>query len=143
MWLLFLLLNTQTQSPHRVISEWLGTTTKNPLGCYKANLFFLPSPCKLRGNVVWPEVGQSSSFFSRFNLIVGANREEGVNIPPQNVLAGSAYFVKKKLPERSPAPTRLPGGAVPDSRTRRSAPGVGWRGGCSATGNRGARPGPR
>lgn len=56
---------TQTQSPHPIPPNgW--AQLRNTLGCHKANLFFLPSPNKLRGNVVWPEVGQSSSFFSQF-----------------------------------------------------------------------------
>lgn len=55
-WVLFLLVNIPTQSPHRIISEWLGITTKTTLGYHKANLFFLPSPWKPKGNVVWLEL---------------------------------------------------------------------------------------
>lgn len=110
------------------MSEQPGTTTKNTLGCHKANLFFLPSPCRLRGNAVWLEVGQSSSFLSQLKLIVGANREDGVNIPPQTVPAGSADFVTKAgraVPSAHTASSRR----SPRLRTRGSAPGVGWRGG--------------
>lgn len=78
--------------PASNIPECLGTTTKHAPGCHKANLFFLPSPCELRGNAVWPEGGQSSSFFSQFSLIVGANRDEGVNIPPPDPTGWERLF---------------------------------------------------
>lgn len=98
------------------ISAWLGRTTKNTLGGHKANLFCLPPPCKLRGNIVGLEGGQSSPFFPQFELIVGANREDPVNIPVQPAPAGSADPVTK-------APAPLPRGAAPDARTRAPRPG--------------------
>lgn len=120
---------------------------KNTLGCHKANLFFLPPPWTLAGNAVRLEGGQSSSLFSRLKLIVGANREDRVDIPARTVAAGSADPVTKAAGP-SPAPTRRAGGAVPGSGpgsgpgTR--GPGLGWGGeaGCSAAGSARARPGP-